>query len=130
MTQTRDIVSQALLEIRVSSSHGGADPQDAKDALAKLNRLMHALANDGLTYEHTTLSMSDDFPWDASLEEPAIMWLAKNIAGQYAKSLTRERAEKAEEGETAIDAAYRAVPDSVFDSGLIRLPSNRRYWGR
>ncbi len=130
MTQTRDIVSQALLEIRVSSSHGGADPQDAKDALSKLNRLMHALANDGLTYEHTTLSMSDTFPWAASLEEPAIMWLAKNIAGQYAKSLTTEQAEKAEEGETAIDAAYRTVPDSVFDSGLIRLPSNRRYWGR
>lgn len=129
MVQTREIVSEALKEIRVSSSHGGADPQDAKDALSKLNRLMHALANDGLTYEHTTLSMSDDFPWSASLEEPAIMWLAKNIAGQYAKSLTRDQMEKAEEGETAIDAAYREIPDSTFDSGLISLPSNRTYRG-
>lgn len=127
MTTTRDIINQALLEIRVTGSYGGADPQDSIDALAKLNRIMMSLTNDGLSYTHTNLALTDTFPFPANLENAAIMWLAKNIAGLFGKQLTAAQERAAKEGEEYIFAAYHTTPASVFDSGIIRLPSNRRF---
>ena len=129
MATTRDIVNRALKEIRVASSYDGVDAHDANDALDKLNSIMHALANDGTTYEHTDLALNDTFPLADSLIDPAVMWLAKNIVGLFGKGLTPYQAEMAEEGEEAIFAAYLTIPASTFDSALYRLPSNRRYWG-
>ena len=129
MVATSEIVHRALKEIRVASSYDGIDAIDAKDALDKLNSILHGLANDGTTYEHTYLALTTTYPLADSLVNSSVMWLAKHIAGQFGKTLSRDQYYAADEGEEAIFAAYFTVPDAVFDSGLVRLPSNRKYWG-
>lgn len=129
MATTRDVIYRAMKEIRIIAP--GEEPQasDVQDALQKLNSIMHGLANDGLTYTHTDLVLNDAFPFADSLIDPAVMWLAANIAGIFGQELTQKQYMDSKDGEEAVFAAYYTVPASSFDAALYRLPSNRRYWG-
>lgn len=127
MATTRDVIYRALKEIRIIAP--GEDPEaaDTSDALAKLNGIMHSLVNEGLTYTHTDLTLNDAFPFADELIEPAVMWLAGNLAGIFDLELTQKQYIDAMNGEEAIFAAYLTVPDSSFDKGVYTLPSSRRY---
>lgn len=129
MATTRDIVYRALKEIRLIASGETPTAEEAKDALDKLNGIMHDLANNGLSYEHTDLTLNDTFPFPDSLINPSVMWLAMNISGLFRLDLSQKQFADAMDGEEAIFAAYLEIPDSSFDTGLVRLPSNRKYWG-
>lgn len=128
MATTRAIITRALKELRVIAPGETADADDVSDALDKLNGIMHGLETEGLTYEHTSLTLNDDFPFDDNLHNAAIMWLTMHIAGLFGRELTAKQAMDGMAGEEAIIAAYYTVPDSSFDTALYRLPGNRRYW--
>ncbi len=127
MATARTIVEGALKELRVTGAYNAVDAKDVKDGLEKLNDIMHALANDGTTYTHTTMTLTTTFPFAAKLEEPAKMWLARELEGLFGKSLSRNQMIRANEGEEAIFAAYYTVPAATFDTALELLPSNS-YW--
>lgn len=128
MTTTRDVITRALKELRVIGAGEEPETSEAEDALDKLNSIMHELSALGASYTHTELALGDDFPFDDELINSAVMWLAMNLTGIFGTGITQDQYNQGLDGRETIWAAYLTVPDSSFDSGLYRTPSNRRYW--
>ena len=97
---------------------------EGADALSALNRMMHGWAAQGLEYEHTTLTMNDDFPLPEKLEDSVVALLAERLAEEYAEDVAGPKlAVMARKARAALAGEYWTTPTTVSDIP-VRLPSD------
>jgi hypothetical protein len=110
MATATDIVTRALKRLRVTGvgeSPSAAQVQSGTDAL---NAMIASWEAEGLS--------GDVLPLNSRFEQGIIAMLAVRLAGDYGKSPDAVLVRDADNGWSALQAAFFAVPQSTFDRAL------------
>lgn len=111
MATATQISTRALKRLGVIDSHTTPNAADIADANEELTSMIVA-------FEGRNLS-GDVTPFDARFEQPIVDMLVVRLAPMFGKQPTALQMKQADEGWSAIQAAFFVVPDSVFDNALI-----------
>lgn len=103
--------------------------EEATEALAALNGMMHGWKSKGVDIEHVTLALGAAFPLADEFEDGVTAMLAVRLSSQNGKAeLSPQVTASAASCWSALYAAYVAAPESQFDPSLSRMPSQRLIW--
>lgn len=83
-TTIRDIVSDAIGRIGVLGNGQPMPNEMAQKTLRALNQMMSTWQSRGLNYQHSTLTLDDDWALGAELEGDVIALLALRMTDDYA----------------------------------------------
>lgn len=120
MATATEISTRALRRIRVFdalSSPSSADVAAATEALTAMIA----------SWESLNLS-GDVLPLDSRFEQAVVAMLAVRLAEEYGADVGPVLARDAKDGWDALVAAYFAVPESSFESGLIHTGDHNSWY--
>lgn len=126
MATTRSFILSTLKRMRVLAGDEDMDQQDAQDALQALNDMMFEWGAKGMSYEHTELTLNDEFPLAGGLHNGVKAMLAVRLADDFlGGAVSPVIARDANAGERLVMKTYYILEDSSFDP--VHLHMNRRW---
>ena len=115
MATARDVTARALRLAGVLAAGETATAEDAQDALAALNGMMHGLELEGVRLGHSTLTLDDDLALPPSHIEALTWMLATRLVTEFGLDMRVDVATLAGEREIGLRAAYAVPLTSVAD---------------
>lgn len=123
MATARDVIKRALRLIGVTAAAEDPSAEDADVALTAFNAMMHALSQDGIRYEHDTLSLDGAI----NMPDPEIRaitaMLAVEIAPEFGAPVRPDVLQTATDGRSALRASYFTLDVADIDPALQTQPS-------
>lgn len=129
MTTVRDIITDALIRLKVAVASQSVPDDDMIFGLRVFNRMMSGMPNHGVPIQWADVVLGDDWPLEARHEENFTALLAERLANDYGKAVAPEIKRGAVLARQSLRADY-ALPEPMrVDAALANLPSQRRAWG-
>lgn len=104
-----------------------APAEDAEDALATLNMMMHGWKAKGADVQHSNLALNDAFSLPEEYHEGVVYLLASRLATEVGVPQPTADGFDVDSWWRALQAAYWTKTKATIDSGLQRMPS--QFWG-
>lgn len=127
MATARDVVEKAFKRLSIVSSGEPLDAETMSDGLDALNGMMFSWKADGLTYEHTRLTFSDDFPLGEEFTDGVSALLAIRLSPDFVTGVvTPQLTREADNAWHQLAGKYFVVEDVSFDPIFYNM--NRRHF--
>ena len=130
MATANDVITGALRLIGAVAAGEAVTAEEAADGLTALNSMMHGLAHEGVDLSHTDLTLAGTVALPDTHIEALKYLLAIRVAPEYTLTPSPLVIRQADNSKTMLQAVYADPQPMSIDSGLLRMPSQYRGYGR
>lgn len=116
MSSSAQIVTRAMLRLRLLDANESPSAADAANGLQALNAMIAGWVADGI-------NVSSDVPLPAQHEEGVVAMLAVRLADDFGATPTAVVVRDADNGWHRLQSAYLSAPTARFDKALKLMPS-------
>lgn len=120
MTTAQEMVNSAALFAGILANNQTLESSVNDDALARLNRLLARLRNNGIDLGLPSLLAADEIIIDDADFESIEFLLALRLMVRYRRPIAPGLAEQAKAELTELRAKYSIIDEMTLDSGLTR----------